>query len=89
MTLNPTLRGPLLLLAALAVSSCSELECVNTSLYQGAQLDKRLATPDGLQPLETNDSHTVPGGQPPADYVPQACLVRPPKLVETPKPNDD
>jgi len=86
---HPSRRALILVLAALGVSACSEIDCNDTMNYQGAKFGKRLAVPEGLQPLETNDSHTVPGGELPADFVPQTCLVKPPKLVEPPADEDD
>lgn len=78
-------RTLFLLVAAFAVSACSEIDCNDTAHYQGSRLDKPLVAAEGLQPLETNDTHKVPDGAPPPDYVPQTCLVKPPELVAPPK----
>jgi hypothetical protein len=86
---TPIRRLPLLLLAALAVSACSEVDCAAPQRYHGAKLDKPLTTPEGLTPLEARDTHAVPGGEAPADYATGACLVKPPQLVAVPEPVDD
>jgi hypothetical protein len=85
---TPSRRLLPLLLAALAVSACSEIDCTAPQRYHGAKLEKRLTTPAGLTPLETRDTHAVPGGEPPDTYVTGACLVKPPQVVAPPEPKD-
>jgi hypothetical protein len=85
----PIRRLPLLVLAALAVSACSEIDCTAPQRYHGAQLEKRLTTPEGLSVLQPADTHAIPGGPPPDGYISGACLVKPPQTVAMPEPGDD
>jgi len=81
-------RLPLLVVAALSVAACSEIDCTAPQRYHGAQLEKRLETPDGLSPAQVTDDHVIPGGPPPADYGAGACLVKPPQVVAPPPDSD-
>ncbi len=59
-------RLPFLLLAAVAVSACSEIDCAAPQRYHGAKLAAPLKAPEGLQPVDVTDDHQIPGGEAPA-----------------------
>ena len=82
-------RLPLLVLAALAASACSEVDCTAPQRYHGAKLEKRLAAPAGLGAVQATDTHVIPGGEPPEGYISGVCLVKPPQTVAAPEPEDD
>ena len=85
---NPTLRLLLLVLAAAAVTACSEVDCTTPQRYDDAAASKRLTVPEGLQAPLVRDTHTLPPGPPTRGSTGGACLAKPPHLVEVPKDAD-